>query len=254
MVASAIVGSAVVGGVAASSAAKKQSKAANKAANLQQQQYELTREDQLRQYELTRQDQRRQYEQARQDQMPFLRAGYGATGRLNELLGLGANTGSSLYGKYARDFSMQDFETDPGYGFVRDEGFKALMRQDAARGGLISGGSLKAAQRYGQQLASQEFDNAFNRYQINRANQLNPLQSMMGAGQTSVNALGNTSQAYGAGAGNVAQNYATGGGNIAVGSGLNQAGLRLNRGNISAGQYGNYGRLLGAIGGMYENE
>jgi hypothetical protein len=167
-------------------------------------------------------------------------------------MGLGANTGSGLYGRYARDFSMQDFQADPGYAFRVSEGMKALDRQAAARGGLISGGALKAAQMYGQDLGSQEYQNAFNRYQINRANQLNPLQSMMGAGQTSVNALGNTSQAYGSAAGNVAQNYATGGGNIAMGSGANQADLRLARGNVSAGQYGNYGNLLGAIGGMFK--
>ena len=196
--------------------------------------------------------QRQLYDEQVARQEPFRQSGLQSQNRLNELMGLGANTGSGLYGKYARDFSMQDFQASPDYDFVRDEGFKALMRQDAARGGLISGGSLKAAQRYGQQLASQEFDNAFNRYQINRANQLNPLQSMMGAGQTSVNALGNTSQAYGSAAGNVAQNYATGGGNIAMGSGANQADLRLARGNVSAGQYGNYGNLLGAIGGMFK--
>jgi hypothetical protein len=234
--------------------ANKQSKAIKSAANTEAQasRYALGLQKQM--FDQQNALQRQLYDEQVARQEPLRQSGLQSQNRLNELMGLGANTGSGLYGKYARDFSMQDFETDPGYGFVRDEGFKALMRQDAARGGLISGGSLKAAQRYGQQLASQEFDNAFNRYQINRANQLNPLQSMMGAGQTSVNALGNTSQAYGAGAGNVAQNYATGGGNIAVGSGLNQAGLRLNRGNISAGQYGNYGRLLGAIGGMYENE
>jgi hypothetical protein len=183
--------------------------------------------------------------------------------RLNELMGLGANTGSNLYGRYARDFSMQDFQADPGYAFRMSEGLKSLDRQAAARGGLISGGALKAAQMYGQDLGSQEYQNAFNRYQTNRANQLNPLQSMMGAGQTATNQLANASQAYGSGMGSAAQNYASGGGsafmtgganlgNAAMASGLNQAGLRLDRGNVSAGQYGNYGNLLGAIGEMFK--
>jgi hypothetical protein len=196
--------------------------------------------------------QRQLYDEQVARQEPFRLSGLQSQNRLNELLGLGANTGSGLYGKYARDFSMQDFQTDPGYAFRMREGLKSLDRQAAARGGLISGGALKAAQRYGQDLGSQEYQNAFDRYQINRANQLNPLQSMMGAGQTSVNALGNAAQAYGSAAGNVAQNYATGGGNIATGSGANQADLRLARGNVSAGQYGNYGNLLGAIGGMFK--
>ncbi len=98
-------------------------------------------------------------------------------------------TVSPDFGKYARDFGMADFEQDPGYAFRQSEGMKALERSAAARGGLLSGKTLKGIQRFGQDLASQEYQNAFNRYQVNRANQLNPLQSLMGAGQTSANVL-----------------------------------------------------------------
>ena len=106
-------------------------------------------------------------------------------------------TPSADFGKYARDFGMSDFQADPGYQFRLDEGLKALDRQAAARGGLISGGALKAAGRYGQQEASAEYQNAFNRYQINRANQLQPLQSLMGAGQSSVNTMSNAAGDFG---------------------------------------------------------
>jgi len=120
--------------------------------------------------------------------------------------GLNIDPNSPDYGKYGRDFGMSDFQQDPGYAFRLSEGQKALDRSAAARGGLISGGALKAASRYGQDMGSQEFQNAFNRYQINRSNQLNPLQSFMGAGQTSTNFLGQ------AGANNAANvgNYMTG--------------------------------------------
>jgi hypothetical protein len=94
------------------------------------------------------------------------------------------------FGRYARDFSMADFEADPGYAFRMSEGLKALDRQAAARGGLISGSALKGAQRFGQALGSQEYGSAFDRYQINRANQLNPLMSITGYGQTATNTLG----------------------------------------------------------------
>jgi hypothetical protein len=140
------------------------------------------------------------------------------------------------YGKYTRDFSMKDFTTDPGYAFRVSEGMKALDRQAAARGGLISGGALKAAQRYGQDLGSQEYMNAFNRYQTNRANQLNPLQSITGAGQTATNQL--------AGA---AGNYGTNAGNIAMTGGANQANAYLTKGNIAASQYGTYGKALDEV-------
>jgi hypothetical protein len=114
------------------------------------------------------------------------------------------NVNDPNFGKYARDFGMQDFEADPGYAFRMSEGLKGLDRQAAARGGLISGAALKGAQRFGQELGSQEYMNAFNRYQTNRANQLNPLQSLMGAGQTSANTLGTAAQQYGQTAGELA--------------------------------------------------
>jgi len=61
---------------------------------------------------------------------------------------------------------------------------------------------LKGAQRYGQDLASQEYMNAFNRYQAERNAQLNPLQSLAGVGQTATNQLGQAGQMM---AGNVGQ-------------------------------------------------
>jgi hypothetical protein len=96
---------------------------------------------------------------------------------------------------------MQQFTADPGYGFRLAEGQKALDRQAAARGGLISGGALKAAQRYGQEMGSQEYTNAFNRYQTERQARLNPLQSLAGMAQTSTGQLGAAGQAYASGAG-----------------------------------------------------
>ena len=136
----------------------------------------------------------------------------------------------SDYGKYARDFGMADFEADPGYAFRQSEGMKALERSAAARGGLLSGGTLKGIQRFGQDLASQEYTNAFNRYQVNRANQLNPLQSLMGAGQSSANVLtgaaGQMGQNQAAGITNAAQARASGyvGSANALGSALGSVG------------------------------
>jgi len=93
-------------------------------------------------------------------------------------------------------FGMDQFQADPGYAFRLAEGQKALDRQAAARGGLISGGALKAAQRYGQEMGSQEYTNAFNRYQTERNARLNPLQSLAGMAQTSTNQLGAAGQNY----------------------------------------------------------
>ena len=83
-----------------------------------------------------------------------------------------------------RNFDMNQFQADPGYAFRLKEGQQALDRQAAARGGLISGGALKAATRYGQEMGSQEYTNAFNRYQAERTARLQPLQALTGMGQS----------------------------------------------------------------------
>ena len=100
-------------------------------------------------------------------------------------------------------FTMDQFRADPGYAFRLQEGLKALDRSAAARGGLLSGATLKGAQRYGQDIGSQEFTNAFNRYQLERQARLNPLQSLAGMSQTAANTMANQAGQFGE---NMAQN------------------------------------------------
>lgn len=111
--------------------------------------------------------------------------------------GLTVDTRSPDFGRYARDFGMQDFEADPGYAFRLSEGQKALERSAAARGGLQSGSALKAATRFGQDMGSQEYANAFSRYQTNRTNQLNPLFALMNTGIGAANTLTSAAGAQG---------------------------------------------------------
>ena len=159
-------------------------------------------------------------------QEPFRQSGVAAQNRMLDLLGLSSNRGAAGYGSLAKNFGMSDFQTDPGYAFRMKEGLKALDRQAAARGGLISGGALKAAQGYGQELASQEYQNAYNRYQTNRTNLLNPLQSLAGAGQTSANTIGNAAAGYG-----------SEGSNALGGAGTAQANAIQNAANARASGY-----------------
>lgn len=164
--------------------------------------------------------QRRIYEEAVARQQPFYEAGREA---LNKLIPL------SEYQK----FGMDQFQADPGYAFRLSEGQKALERSAAARGGLMSGATGKALTRYGQEAGSQEYMNAFNRYQTERAARLNPLQSLAGVGQTSANTVGG----YG-------QNYANQANQLALTSAANQGNLALGMGNIRASQYGTAGSAL----------
>ena len=184
-VATAIIGSGIIGAVASNRASRGQERAAEGAQQLSNEQFN-------KQTEL---------------QEPFRQAGITSQNRLMHLLGIGVDprsmmgphrpgSGGDDFGKYGRDFSMDDFQADPGYLFRLSEGTKAMDRSAAARGGLQSGGALKAAQRFGQDAASQEFTNAFNRFQVNRSNQIQPLQSFMSGGQSATNQIGQDRQNF----------------------------------------------------------
>jgi hypothetical protein len=80
-------------------------------------------------------------------------------------------------------FSMNAFNADPGYQFRMSESMKALERSAAARGILQSGGTLKDITRFGQDAASQEYQNAFQRYLTERQAKLQPLEYRIGLGQ-----------------------------------------------------------------------
>ncbi len=188
-VAAAMLGSAALGAISSNRAAKAQERAAGQAADLA----------------------RSEYQQTREDQAPFRAGGLTAQNRLMTLLGIGggsSDNGLSIdpnspdYGRYGRDFGMSDFQTDPGYAFRLSQGAKALERSAAARGGLISGNTGGALQQFGQGIGSEEYQRAFDRYQVNRSNQLNPLQSLMGAGQSATNFVGSAGQNYASNAGN----------------------------------------------------
>ena len=204
-VATAIVGSAVVGASASRSASKTQAAAAGQAADVQQQ----------------------QYEQTRADQAPYREAGYNALAELQR-------TAGNVPGAFK--FGAGDYQADPGYAFRLSEGQKALDRQAAARGGLISGGALKAAQRFGQDMGSQEYQSAYNRAltgyntDVARENQLyNRQAALAGIGQTSTNLVGQAGQ-----------NYATNVGNLMTGAGAAQAAGQVGMANALTGGLGTY--------------
>jgi hypothetical protein len=173
--------------------------------------------------------QERMFNRQMELQEPFRQAGLTGQNRLMQLLGLGGDTTAADYGMAARPFGMEQFENDPGYAFRMSEGMKALERSAAARGGMLSGGALRGITRFGQDLASQEYQNAFNRYQIERQARLNPLQSLMGAGQSATNVMTGAAGTYGQQAGETAATL----------------------GNIRASQYMNRANALGgALGGI----
>ena len=201
----AIGGSALLGASASKSAASTQAAAADRAAELQAEQFRQTREDQA----------------------PYRTAGYNALANLQRTAG---NVPAAF------KFGDYEFKADPSYGFRLSEGQKALERQAAARGGLISGGALKAAQRFGQEMGSLEFGNAYNRAltsygtDVARENQLyNRQAALAGIGQTATNLVGTAGQ-----------NYATNVGNLMTGAGAATAAGQVGMSNALTGGLGTY--------------
>ena len=157
--------------------------------------------------------QTRMYEEGVQRQQPFLTGGTEDYNRLRALMSGGPGA--------AQEF----LQMDPGYGFRLGEGLKALERSAAARGGLMSGATGKALQRYGQDLASQEFGNAYNR--------LAGLANIGPSAAGVMNTLG--------------QNYAGAAGNIYGAMGQTAGQAQIARGSA----YGNTLNQLGGLMGQY---
>ena len=152
---------------------------------------------------------------------------------------LGSQGTPEGYGSLLERFDMSKFEEDPSYQFRKDEGLKAMQRALAAQGMTMDPEAVKALQEYGQQSASQEYMNAYNRYNIDQSNIYNRLAGIAGMGQTS------TGQLAGAG-----QSYATNVGNLYTGL----AGAQTNAQIAKASQPSMFSQILGVgaqLGGSY---
>jgi hypothetical protein len=172
-------------------------------------------------------------------QAPFREAGLAGQNRLMELLGIGGTRGAPGYGRYATaEFGADKFKADPGYAFRMSEGMKALERSAAARGGLLSGATLRGTQRYGQDLASQEYQNAFNRFQAERASTLNPFQALAGTAQSGANVLGQQAGQMGSNVQAALGAYGAGQASNILGAGNAQASGYIGQANALAGGLG----------------
>jgi hypothetical protein len=210
----ATVGSAAIGSRAASKAASAQERSAQQAADVQREIFQ-------KQTEL---------------QEPFRQAGITSQNELMRLLGIGGDQTAADYGMLTRQYRPEDLQMDPGYAFRLSEGQKALERSAAARGGLLSGSMLKGAQRFGQELGSQEYLNAFNRAQAQLGTRLGALGSLYGAGQAAAQQVGEQVGQYGTNVGNLMMS----GGQARASGYLGQANALSQALGQGAGLYGMY--------------
>ncbi len=232
VVAAAVIGSAVVGGVAANRGARTQANAAQDASNAQ-----------LQAQRESNDLQREMYNQNREDMQPWREAGMGQLSQLTA----GLNPG----GQFNRNFGMADFQADPGYAFRQAEGQKAIDNSAASRGSALSGATLKALTRFGQDTASSEYQNSYNRWNNDVSNRFNRISGVAGTGQQATQQIGAYGQST---ASNIAQGNMNTANNVAgntIGAGNARASGYVGMANAITGGVSNYLTLgmLGKTGG-----
>lgn len=198
-VSAAVVGSAVVGAAASSSASGKQADAAGKAAD---QSAEASA-------------------QMRADLQPYNQTGTAALEPLINAMGYMRGpdgslvyTGSTLHQQF--DFNANDLENAPGYQFALQQGLRGTNNALAAQGLGLSGAQAKGLSTFATGLADQTYGENFNRalskYNTNIStaqNNVNNLQQLVGIGQNSAAQAGS----QGIQAANNIGNYQTQAGN-----------------------------------------
>ena len=143
-------------------------------------------------------------------QQPFYQAGLNALKPYTTgIMGTPEQQAAGQPGSLVRPFAATDFQADPGYAFRVSEGLKALDRTAASRGGLLSGATLKGAENYNQNMASNEYNNAYNRYVGNQATQRNALAGLTGFAPTAAQQIGNAGSNYATNVNNLSTNTAT---------------------------------------------
>lgn len=206
-VATAIIGGAVIGGIASNSAASTQADAANNATAATQ----------------------AQNAQTRADEAPWRAAGQTALGSIADLMGTSGNTSAQNYGSLMHQFNADDLKSNlaPNYDFVLKQGLGATTNAGNAAG--FSGNTLKGINDYVQGYAGNAYQQAFSNYTANQTNIYNRLASLANLGQTAnqvTGVLGATNTLN-------ANNFAT------SGAAANAAGI-VGTANAFTNGFGNY--------------
>ena len=150
------------------------------------------------------------YEQTREDLAPWRESGTRAVQELEKRVFAGP-------GNYTKS---------PGYDFRFKEGQRALNANYAAEGAMGGGAHQKALMQYGQDIATNDYQNFLNRYY----NSLSPLQSLSGLGQAT----------------------AVQGGQMGMNAAQQVANLQVAQGASRASSFGNLMGLAGeGLGSLY---
>jgi hypothetical protein len=197
------IGSAAIGSNAASTAAGVQANAELNAQQLQAKEAQDALDFNKQQYQTTL-----------TNEQPYLDAGGKGLNALEYGLGVGGTPNGSGVGSGSLTTPYQSFSAptglteanDPGYQARLALGTEALQKSAAARGSVLTGGTAKALDTYGQDYASNEYGNVYNRalntygtnagnYYTGQQNAFTRLSGLTGVGQTATGQVANAGQA-----------------------------------------------------------
>lgn len=99
------------------------------------------------------------YDQTRSDYLPYVQAGLGGLTKYQAALD---NFQAPTLGYVQKDFQFDTFK-DPGAQYRMEQAMKAINSSAAAKGGM-GGGVLRNLQKESQNMASQEYANAYDRW------------------------------------------------------------------------------------------
>ena len=167
MVATAVIGSAVIGAgasVASSAMGASAINSASQAANAQQ---------------------ASQFAQTQANIAPYLQTGSNASGMLNNRL-------TDLTTPITMD--QATLQNTPGYQFNLQQGLKSVQNSAAARGLGVSGAAMKGAASYATGLADSTYQNQFNNANTNQTNAFNRLYNTASLGSNAAVSQGTIGQ------------------------------------------------------------
>jgi hypothetical protein len=252
-----VLGSSLISGNAAQSAASTQANAANNAANLQQQQFNTTQ----------------------QHLVPYLTTGTNANNILADLLGIPNNVGGSAVpgaGQLLQNPLSQlgpipqynmpayAYQQSPGYAVALQGGTSALQNAGATTTGALSGNILQALQGFGTQQANQDYQQNYQNYATNYGNQFNANNAnfwnqynALNQGNTNtfnwLSQLAGTGQNAGANLGTIGTTAAANTGNALIGAGNAQAAGTVGAANAAAGGLNSLSTLLTSPSNSLQN-
>ena len=201
------------------------------------------------------------YDEQKAQQAPYLQQGQSAIGKLGSLMGgtdpfesylqkSGLQGGLDAYLKQ-KGVSNYGFLNSPQYQFLQKQGQQALDRSAAARGMGYSGAQMKAAQQFGQGLASQQYDNEYNRAAKEYFNKYDQARGQFGDYYNRLAGIAQGGQQTAQSLGSMGSQYATNASNTLGGLSNEQSNILGQQANARASAYAAKANALNnTLGGL----